>query len=137
VRLVLDTNVLIAAVIARGHCHELLEHVAFAHDLFTSEFILDEFQTKLAGKFRMPQSLVVAAVDLQRSRMRIVEPAALPEPASRDSDDDQVLATALGAKADLLITGDSDLLELNAYAGIPIVAPAGFWAFEASFPTRA
>jgi predicted nucleic acid-binding protein len=49
------------------------------------------------------------------------DPPPLPEPASRP-DDDAVLALAVAARPDLIITGDKDLLVLGAYAGIPIVS---------------
>lgn len=136
-RLVLDTNVLIAAFVSRGHCHELLEHAARNHDLFISEFILLEFREKLAGKLRVAPSLVDAAIELQRARMEIVEPESLAAPVSRDPDDDWILATAVAADADCLVTGDSDLVDLGEYAGIPIRSPASFWKFEAEFTSRA
>ncbi len=51
----------------------------------------------------------------------IVEPASLPEPISRDPDDDVVLATALGAGADLIVSGDRDLLDLGVFRDVRIV----------------
>ena len=48
----------------------------------------------------------------------------LPQPVCRDPDDDQVLALALAAKAELIITGDENLLSLGSFEGISIVAPA-------------
>lgn len=129
-RLVLDTNVLIAAFISRGHCRELLEHTATAHQLFTSEPVLREFGTVLSRKFQVPPTLIENAVDLQRSRMGLVEPAPLASPASRDPDDDVVLATAVAAQAVCLISGDRDLLDLQSYGGIRILPPASFWEFE-------
>lgn len=136
-RLVLDTNVLIAAFVSRGHCHELLEHAARNHDLFISEFILLEFREKLTDKLRVAPGLVDAAIELQRARMEIVEPDSLASPVSRDPDDDWILATAVAADADCLVTGDSDLLDLGEYANIPIRSPASFWEFEAGFTTGA
>ena len=135
-RLVLGTNVLIAAFVSRGHCFDLLEHVARAHELFTSEYILVEFRGKLTGKLRVPEAVVEAAVSLQRARTTVVEPASLDGPVCRDPDDDPVLGTAVAAAADALITGDSELLELGAYRGIAIVSPSAFWAFEAGRSTR-
>jgi len=131
VRLVFDTNVLIAAFISRGHCHELLEHAARSHELLTSEFILGEFKEKLSGKLRIETRLVDAAIELQRSRMRVVEPAMPATPVARDPDHDWILATAVAAEADGLVTGDSDLLDLGEYRGIPILSPGAFWEFEA------
>jgi putative PIN family toxin of toxin-antitoxin system len=129
-KLVLDTNVLIAAFISRGHSHELLEHVARHHELFTSEYILEEFREKLEARFRMPVAAVEEAIALQRSRMEVVEPAPLSGIVSRDPEDDPIVATAVAAGADGLVTGDRALLELGAYRGIAIIAPAGFWEFE-------
>jgi predicted nucleic acid-binding protein len=41
-----------------------------------------------------------------------------------DPDDDQVLALAIAAKAELIVSGDNDLLSLKSFEGIPILAPA-------------
>ncbi|MFO0009369.1 MAG: putative toxin-antitoxin system toxin component, PIN family, partial [Betaproteobacteria bacterium] len=54
----------------------------------------------------------------------VIEPPPLREPVCRDPDDDQVLALALAAKVDLIVSGDNDLLSLGSFEGIPIVAPA-------------
>ena len=130
-RLVLDTNVLIAAFVSRGHCFDLLEHVARAHELYTSDYILAEFRVELAGKFRVPEPMIDSAISVQRSRSTVVEPALLEAPVCRDPDDDPVLGTAIAADANALITGDQDLLELGAFRWIAIISPGGFWAFEA------
>ena len=132
-RLVLDTNVLIAAFVARGHCHELVEHVVRVHEPFTSTHILKELRDKLTGKLRVPAGAVDEAVELALSRMRLVEAEPLPEPVCRDADDDLVLAAALAARAHALVTGDEDLLTLGEYRKIAIVAPAAFWRLEAAF----
>lgn len=130
-RVVLDTNVLIAAFVAHGQCHELLEHAARAHDLLTSDAILEELREKLTGKLGAASDTVERTLDLLRSRMTVVEISPLPVPTCRDPDDDRILATALAARADCLVTGDADLLVLDPYAGIPIVRPADFWELEA------
>jgi putative PIN family toxin of toxin-antitoxin system len=131
VRVVLDTDVLIAAFVARGQCHELLEHAARAHHLLTSEAILAELRDKLAGKLGASAETVQRTLDLLRSRMTVVAISPLPAPICRDPDDDSILATALAARADCLITGAADLLVLDRYDAIPIVRPADFWALEA------
>lgn len=129
-RLVLDTNVLVAALVARGHCHELLEHVVRRHRLVTSEVLLEELAQVLRSKFRAPAAIVSDTVALLRSRMSIVEPGELVPPVCRDPDDDEVLATAIESSADCLITGDRDLLVLQRFEGIPIVSPSELWAWE-------
>ena len=59
-----------------------------------------------------------------RRLAEIIDPPPLPAAVSRDLSDDAVLALAVASQADLIITGDADLLELGSYAGIPIINPA-------------
>ena len=51
-KLVFDTNVLIAALITKGVCAELLEHCVLQHEIVSSEIILAEVYEHLAGKFK-------------------------------------------------------------------------------------
>lgn len=57
---------------------------------------------------------------------RLVEIVESPpvRPVSRDPDDDAVLAAAVASRADLIVSGDRDLLVLRSHAGISIVDPA-------------
>jgi uncharacterized protein len=54
----------------------------------------------------------------------VIEPPPLPQPVCRDPDDDEVLALAIAAQADLIISGDNDLLVLQQFNGIPVLSPA-------------
>lgn len=65
----------------------------------------------------------------------IVRPAAL-EPITRDPDDDHVLAAALGAEAQLIVSGDRDLLDLKTFRSIPILATREALALIASAAQR-
>ena len=58
-----------------------------------------------------------------RQQIRLVEPRRLPSQGCRDPDDDLVLATAIAAVADRIVTGDQDLLVLRAYDGMQLVSP--------------
>ncbi len=131
-RLVLDTNVLIAAFVSRGVCHELLEHCRRSHHIVSSDFLLQEFETKLLGKFKIPPIKAAAAAALIRSQVEVVAPAPLSEPACRDPDDDWVLATARAGGCECIVTGDKDLLVLDPFGHIRILAPGAFWAYEAT-----
>ena len=95
-KIVLDTNVLIAALIARGFSHQLLEHCALRHTLFTSDFILDETKEKLIEKFGYSPELAAEATSILRSRMTVVPASKLENPVCRDPDDDNILAAAIG-----------------------------------------
>lgn len=125
-KIVLDTNVLIAALIARGTCHELLEHCVLRHDLFTSEFILEETHEKLIEKFGYTAELAAEAVSVLRSRMKVITPSKLESQVCRDPDDDNILAAAVSGDCDCIITGDKDLLVLEQHEGIDIFRPRDF-----------
>ncbi|MDA8363694.1 MAG: putative toxin-antitoxin system toxin component, PIN family [Gammaproteobacteria bacterium] len=126
-RVLLDSNVLIAAFIARGTCNELLEHCARNHMLISFKPLLQELEEKLAGKLGFTHQEAHEVVSLLRSKMDLVEPASLDEPICRDPDDDIVLATALAGGCDCIVTGDKDLLVLEKIRQIPILAPPDFW----------
>jgi len=129
-KLVLDTNVLIAALIARGVCAELVEHCVFTHTIVGSEFILDELRGHLVGKFNYTDHDANEAIALLESQMEIVTPESLAEPVCRDPDDDQILATAIAGQAQCIVTGDKDLLVLQRFKAIEIVRPSDFAGFE-------
>ncbi len=54
----------------------------------------------------------------------VIQPAAIALVLVDDPDDDAVLACAVGAKADRIVSGDPHLLQLGSYAGIPICTAA-------------
>jgi putative PIN family toxin of toxin-antitoxin system len=130
VRLLLDTNVLVAALMARGTCHEVLEHCVREHVVVTSRPLLDELVDVLARKFRQRAADVQSALRLFTEAFTLVEPGALDGPICRDSDDDVVLATALAGACDAIVTGDQDLLILDPFRGIRVISPAAFWRWE-------
>ncbi len=97
------------------------------HQLITSQHILDEVARKLTEKFGFPASTVRGVSKFLAGVATKVEPAAVPEGTRRDPEDIPVLGTALAGEADLLITVDKDLLELEEFQGIAIVKPREFW----------
>jgi predicted nucleic acid-binding protein len=54
----------------------------------------------------------------------VIDPSPLHQSVCRDPDDDEVLALAVAAQVDLIISGDDDLLSLGSFAGVPIVDAA-------------
>ncbi len=131
-RIVLDTNVLIAAFIARGVCHQLLEHCISHHDLVISEFILDEIREKLIVKFKYTSEVADETAKLLRFQMEVVSPIPLDKPVCRDADDDNILAAAVAGNCEYIITGDKDLLVLKRFQDIDILSPSEFQAYEKS-----
>jgi len=130
VKVLLDTNVLVAAFISHGSCHELLEHCFHDHQIVTSKVLLNEFFDTLSGKLRFSIAEVREAKQLMGLMATLVDPVPLETPVCRDPDDDHVLAAALGGKVACIVTGDKDLLVLRRYSGIPIISPDQFWPFE-------
>lgn len=130
-RILLDTNVWIAAFVSRGGvCSALLEHCSEAHDLVSSSALLEEYREKLIGKFRLAAKAAEGRVMLVRSIVQIVNPEPLPIPICRDPDDDLVLATAITGACNCIITGDKDLLVLEKYEGVMIISPNEFSDYE-------
>lgn len=128
--LLLDTNVLVAALIARGVCADLLEHCVREHVVVTSQSLLDEFHDVLMRKFRQREADARDALRLFRDRFTVVDPEMLNPPVCRDADDDVVLGTALAGGGTAIVTGDQDLLVLDPFRGIRILTPAAFWKWE-------
>lgn len=122
---VLDTNVLVAALVAKGLCHEVVLRALGSHNVATSPALLDELERTLRGRFTLGPAATAFLAQL-RPRLHVVTPAPLPVRVSRDAGDDRVLAAAVEAKADVVVTGDQDLLVLGVYEDIRIVAPREF-----------
>ncbi len=129
-KVVLDTNVLVAAMIARGVCADLFERVIADHELMLSPHILGEFERVMISKFKFDKARVERSLALFRRVGQIVMPEPLAEPVCRDRDDDAVLALAQSSGADCLVTGDDDLLILGSFRRIPIISPRTFLTFE-------
>ena len=131
VRIVLDTNVAVSALLFGGVPQQLLEH-ARAGDvtLCTSDLLLDELADVLSrAKFtrRFDRNRPITPAFLLR-RYRLLSTCFVPAPIERvvpsDADDDVVIATAVAAGAELIVSGDSDLLEIHPFEGISIIVPA-------------
>jgi len=132
VKVLLDTNVLVAALVARGVCSELLEHCVRHHIVISSRPLLDELRDVLIRKFRQRAADVRATVRLFEETFTVVTPVSLEAPTCRDPDDDVVLATARTGECAAIVTGDQDLLILDPFRGIRILAPSAFWKWESA-----
>lgn len=127
-RALFDTNVLLAAFLTEGVCKKLLIRARKRHfDLITCPFILREFELILVKKFSATkQEKETALALIVEAAFDRVEPSEIPAGACRDEDDDNVLACAVEAEAEYLVTGDRDLLDMKTYKGIRIVTPREF-----------
>jgi len=127
VRVFLDTNVLVSAFATRGLCADVLRHILAEHDLITGEVVIIELRRVLRDRIKVPAPVVAAIEQLLRDQIVVPKPSE-PHPLQiRDPGDRWVLASAVAGKADVIVTGDSDLLEVASQSPIPIVDPRGFW----------
>ncbi len=124
----LDTNVLVAAFATRGLCADVLRTVLAEHELVISNTVIGELTRTLIEKIRVPEpSVQEIAVFLRAFASLANAPLGAPPVAIRDPDDSVILAEALAVGADVLVTGDKDLLEAGVVPGIEILTPRGFW----------
>lgn len=95
--------------------------------LFASQFLHDELKTVI---FRRKFDAVFEERETSRREIlrhyavltRLVSPVRIPEIIKDDPSDNQVLACALAADANFLVSGDQHLLSLGAYEGVKIVS---------------
>jgi putative PIN family toxin of toxin-antitoxin system len=129
-RAILDTNVLLSAVLWRGHPHALLELVrSNSLTLVISPALLTELagvlqRSKFEAMFARVQSTPAQSLAELRRLSKVVDAPPLAQPVCRDPNDDMVLALALAAQVDLIVSGDNDLLVLHPFEGIPVLSPA-------------
>ena len=112
-KVVLDTNVLIAAFATQGLCHAVFEVCIDQHQIVLSEQILKEFASNLERKLKAPSGVVDDAVRFLRDHSSIHKAEKLPKRISRDAADDHVLALAGETNADYVITGDQGLVDFK------------------------
>ena len=128
-KLVVDTNVLVSAFLWQGTPGQLIELAGEKEIvLCTSRLLVDELfdvlhRPKLANQVAATGLTAAQILRNYRQVATLVTAHQLTQRVSRDADDDAVLACALAAKADLIVSGDRDLLTLKIFRDIPIVTP--------------
>lgn len=122
-----DTDVLVSAYTAHGLSADLFRLVLTGHELLTGEVNLLEFTRVLGQRFKVPESEVAQAERELREHTIIPNPGASLGLDIRDPDDARVLASAVHGQADVLVTGDRDLLDVAESSPIPILNPRECW----------
>lgn len=129
-RVVLDTNTVVSAIFWSGAPRNVMN---LAHQgiitLYTSTALLIELadvvsRDKWITHLERKQSTPADVIERYSALAYTINAPALASPVSRDSDDDAVLACALAANAELIVTGDKDLLVLHPWQEIDILNPA-------------
>jgi len=128
-RVVIDTNVLVSAVVKAGKPRDVLLYVMQFHTILSSIPMLKEYKhVLLSSEFDryMSKEKRTALLTALAGTEIVSIPGSLR--ISRDPDDDKVIETALAGSADILITGDKDILALRPCADVAITTPNEFVA---------
>jgi putative PIN family toxin of toxin-antitoxin system len=137
VKVFLDTNVLVSGFATRGLCADVIRLVLAEHELITADVVLSELKRVLKHKIELPGGQIqeiLAFLESQTVQPKPISPPSIPV---RDEDDRWVLASALAAKADVLVTGDKDLLDVaDKVRGLTITDPRGFWNLAKKRPRK-
>ncbi len=128
-RIVADTNVIVSAFLWGGTPRRLLDAVEAQHfELFTSRALVAELEDvlmreKFADQLKQTRFTSAFLIARYTQLATLIAPAEVAAPELRDPKDIHVLACALAAGAEAIVSGDSDLRVLGSYQGIPVLSP--------------
>lgn len=124
---VLDANIYVSALAFGGKPKRAFQlGITRRVDVAISDPIRTEVLRTLRDKLLWSEDRLTEASSLIGTAARTVVPTVALHVVKRDPDDDRVLECAVAAKAQLIVTGDSDLLDIGEYEGIEIVQVAEF-----------
>jgi len=126
-RVIIDSNVAIAAVAARGLCEAVLELCLEHHHLILGEGILREIETKLATKLKAAPPLIAEFLTVMHHNAEMFKPERVDRKVCRDPTDLMILGLIAPGNADAVISGDKDLLLIGQYKQARIMTPRDFW----------
>jgi putative PIN family toxin of toxin-antitoxin system len=123
-RVVLDTNVLIASVLKNGLASEIIDLAKVRHlDLIISDEILVELVEKISSKFSWNEEETGLLLKNLRRISEVIQSTPKLNAVPTDPDDNKILEAAIAGNAGLVVSIDQDLLKLKTYQGIAIVHP--------------
>lgn len=134
-RVVLDTNVLIAAAL-KGNFAESIVNMANEGllTLIISQDIIDELVHKLRSKFNWLQRDIMSFVKHISEISELISVVDRVAVVSRDPSDNKILECALAGKADIIVSSDQDLIKLKTFRGMAIIHPKTLaWTFPKYF----
>jgi uncharacterized protein len=127
-RIVVDTNVLISAILFGGKPRKILDLVISGSiECFLSTAILDELKNVLCRpKFGVSADACFHIVEELHGISILVAPSVQIDAISSDPDDNRVLECAIESRADFIISGDPHLLSVGKFKNIIILSPADY-----------
>jgi putative PIN family toxin of toxin-antitoxin system len=127
-RVFLDTNVLVSGFATRGLSADVVRLLLAEHELLTGEVILTETRRVLTEMFGVPEEKAEESERLLPQRRVEPIPDSDPSVKIRDPDNEGVLASPTAAEAEVLVTGNNDLLDVADQSdALRILTPRTFW----------
>ncbi len=126
-RVLLDSNVIVSAVATRGLCADIFRAVLADHELVTCSKVLQEVERILRSKFSVPDNLISEYLELIRQDAIFAEAEEVPAVNLKDADDMEIIGAAISGKADVMVTGDREVLEIKRLRRLRIISPRAFW----------
>ena len=126
-RVFVDTNVIVSATATRGLCADVFREVLLSHELVVSEPLLVEVSRVLSTKFGANTEVIESVIQILNQDTILSRPLDSLDVTIRDRDDLLILAGALAGKAEVLITGDKELLAIGSLENLEIISPRQFW----------
>jgi putative PIN family toxin of toxin-antitoxin system len=131
-RVVLDSNVFMAALASRGLCEAIVELCLECHSSIAGEGILGEVEDELRTKIKVPPCVVAEYMKFLRQNVEVVRPEKLDPKTCRDPNDLIVLGLVSPGNAQAIVTGDKDLLASGSFKDASIMTLRTFWEFSQS-----
>jgi uncharacterized protein len=127
-RIVLDTNVLISAALKRQSTPGMAALIVERRGGLLKSLVTEQQLFEVAARPYLAPLIDAETQAWLKKLLAAAELITITEriAACRDPSDDKFLELAVNGQADLIVTGDADLLVLNPFQDIPIVTPAQF-----------
>lgn len=129
-RVFLDTNVIASAIATRGLCADVLRTAIGFHDWVVSDPLIAELRRILKDKFGAPDGMIADVVRLLRQDTIEADALPLADLPLKDPADVAVVSSALNGGAEVFVTGDKEILELQRVGSLQILSPRQFWDKE-------
>lgn len=126
-KIVFDTNVILSAFLTEGITHRVFNDCVINHEIYISEFIVNELKRVLIRKFDVKAEDIKEFTNFIDSNLNSVKPVNVMPNICRDETDNNILQLADFVKADIIISGDKDLLTLKQFKEIKIISSRDYF----------
>lgn len=127
-RIVCDTNILISGILFGGKPREILYRCSSGtlENCISPDILKEVEEVLLRSKFSLHEEQVYEIIQLFRNTFTLVTPESRLSVITANPDDNRILEAAHAAKANAIISGDTHLLDLDAWNNIPVVSADTF-----------